>query len=187
MTGSKAFERFSGPQIANIFRCRPEAYANTERISLVSSFACSLFLGRIAPIDLADASGMSLLDIRRKKWHTPCMDAVAPDLREKLGDPVPAATVLGPVSAYMCDRFGFSESCRVVAFTGDNPSSMAGMRMRQGDVGVSLGTSDVVFVWLRDGEQEGGGDVRPSGDGGGCVWVNPMDEEAYMALLWCVV
>ena len=31
-------------QIAKIFQQKPEVYANTERISLVSSFAASLFL-----------------------------------------------------------------------------------------------------------------------------------------------
>ncbi len=31
-------------QIAKIFREKPEVYSNTERISLVSSFAASLFL-----------------------------------------------------------------------------------------------------------------------------------------------
>ncbi len=43
----------------------------------------------------------------------------------------------------------------MVAFTGDNPASLAGLRMRRGDVGLSLGTSDVVFVWLQgDGGED---------------------------------
>lgn len=35
-----------------------------QRISLVSSFAASLFLGNYAAIDNSDASGMNLLDIK---------------------------------------------------------------------------------------------------------------------------
>lgn len=52
--------------------------------------------------------------------------ACAPDLAEKLGEPVPTHTVLGKISNYYVERFGFSEDCSVVAFTGDNPSSIVG-------------------------------------------------------------
>ena len=45
-----------------------EVYANTERISLVSSFAASLFAGRIVDIDWADGGGMNLLDIAARDW-----------------------------------------------------------------------------------------------------------------------
>ena len=38
----------AGNQIAKIAQEKAEAYSNTERISLVSSFAASLFLGQIA-------------------------------------------------------------------------------------------------------------------------------------------
>jgi len=35
LTGSRAYERFTGPQIAKLVRIDPAAYAATERISLV--------------------------------------------------------------------------------------------------------------------------------------------------------
>src|SRR5439155_25980556 len=37
-TGSRAFERFTGPQIRKFFRDDPAGYASTDRIHLVSSF-----------------------------------------------------------------------------------------------------------------------------------------------------
>ncbi|CAN0323396.1 unnamed protein product, partial [Scytosiphon promiscuus] len=63
-TGSAAYCRFSGNQIARIARREPEAYASCERVSLVSSFVTSLLTGHYCPIDASDASGMNLMDIR---------------------------------------------------------------------------------------------------------------------------
>lgn len=60
---------FSGNQIAKVYRKSREAYVNCEHISLVSSFLASLFIGRYAPIDLSDASGMNLLNINKKSWE----------------------------------------------------------------------------------------------------------------------
>ena len=74
ITGSRAYERFTGSQIAKLREERPEVYNNTERISLVSSFAASLFTGRIVGIDWADAGGMNLLDITTKAWHQDLLD-----------------------------------------------------------------------------------------------------------------
>ncbi|XP_016840700.1 xylulose kinase-like isoform X2 [Nasonia vitripennis] len=173
ITGSRGYLRFSGPQIAKIAKRRPEAYESTERISLVSSFAASLFLGDFAPIDLADGSGMNLLDIRTKDWHDELLEVCAPNLREKLEAPVPSSSDVGPISAYFVERFGFDEKCRVVAFTGDNPGSLAGLRISEGDIACSLGTSDTLFVWLND----------PKTVVDGHVFCNPIQDDAYMALV----
>ncbi|CAG7732331.1 unnamed protein product [Allacma fusca] len=155
LSGSRAYERFSGSQIAKVFHTKRDPYNATERISLISSFACSIFLGDFAPIDYSDGSGMNLLDIRNKTWSLEALKAVtsgseedAGILAEKLGVPMPTETVVGPVSNYFVERFGFDPECKVVAFTGDNPSSFAGMCLGPHDIAVSLGTSDTVFLSL---------------------------------------
>ncbi|CAG0882342.1 unnamed protein product [Darwinula stevensoni] len=107
ITGARAFERASGMQIGKIYHTMPDAYMATERISLVSSFACSLFLGDYAPIDTGDGSGMNLLDIHQKDWSAECLDAVAPDLREKLGEVEYASKCLGHIAPYFVERYSF--------------------------------------------------------------------------------
>ncbi|KAG9347787.1 hypothetical protein JZ751_003802 [Albula glossodonta] len=173
ITGSRAYERFTGNQIAKIWKIKPEEYQQTERISLVSSFASCLFLGNYADIDFSDGSGMNLMDIFSKQWAQDCLNATAPQLQSKLGTPVPPMAVLGPVSAYFVSRYGFPVDCRVLAFTGDNPGSLAGMRLQEGDIAVSLGTSDTVFLWIKD--------PKPTVEGH--IFCNPVDCQAYMALI----
>lgn len=119
---------------------------------------------------------MNLLDIRTKDWCEELLEACGPNLRDKLGTPVSSSTDVGPISAYFVERFGFSEKCRVVAFTGDNPGSLAGMRVKEGDLICSLGTSDVFFLWLDE----------PKTVTEGHVFCNPVKDDAYMALIWCV-
>ncbi|XP_043245698.1 xylulose kinase-like isoform X2 [Amphibalanus amphitrite] len=174
ITGSRAYERFTGNQIAKIHQQSPEAYKNTERISLVSSFGASLFLCKYAGIDLSDGSGMNLLDIGKHAWDQHCLDACAPGLGSRLGAPVPdAGRLLGPIGEFWAERYGFRPDCGVVAFTGDNPASLAGLRLRPGDLALSLGTSDTVFACLE----------RPRPALTGHVFVSPTDADKYMALL----
>ncbi|KAB1264189.1 Xylulose kinase [Camelus dromedarius] len=173
LTGSRAYERFTGNQIAKIYQQKPEAYSHTERISLVSSFAASLFLGSYSPIDHSDGSGMNLLRIQDKVWSQACLAACAPHLEEKLGPAVPSCSVVGSISSYYVRRYGFSSGCKVVAFTGDNPASLAGMRLEEGDIAVSLGTSDTLFLWLQE----------PTPALEGHIFCSPVDPQHYMALL----
>ncbi|CAK1543815.1 unnamed protein product [Leptosia nina] len=174
VTGSRAYERFTGAQIRKMHRTRPRSYSATERISLVSSFACSLFLGEYAPIDLADGSGMNLLDIHSMQWCEEALKACGDEkLSKKLGVPVPSATVVGNISSYFVKRYGFKPDCKVVAFTGDNCSALAGLRLRSGWVGLSLGTSDTLLLGLQEAR------APPAGH----ILVGPTSEAPYMALL----
>uniref|UniRef100_A0A8D0PNN7 Xylulose kinase n=1 Tax=Sus scrofa TaxID=9823 RepID=A0A8D0PNN7_PIG len=163
LTGSRAYERFTGNQIAKIYQKNPEAYSRTESVSKIS---VSCFLPSLG-------SGMNLLQIQDKVWSQACLGACAPGLEEKLGQPVPSCSVVGAISSYFVQRYGFPAGCKVVAFTGDNPASLAGMRLEEGDIAVSLGTSDTLFLWLQE--------PMPALEGH--IFCNPVDPQHYMALL----
>jgi xylulokinase len=159
LTGSRAFERFTGPQIRKFAADQPGAYARTERIHLVSSFMASLLAGAHAPVDRADASGMNLMNIRSGQWAPEALRATAAGLDSKLPEIRPSASVIAPLGAYWRQRYGFAETATVV-WSGDNPCSLVGVGLvHDGDVAISLGTSDTVFGVMRDAR------VDPSGTG----------------------
>jgi len=149
-TGSRAFERFTGPQIRRFFKEEPAAYAGTDRIHLVSSFLASLLAGQQAPIDPGDGSGMNLMDLRASAWWTPAVEATAPGLLAKLPTIRPSRTVIGTLSPFWQRRHGLP-AARVLAWSGDNPCSLIGTGLvREGIVAVSMGTSDVIFGPMRE-------------------------------------
>ncbi len=176
LTGSRAYARFTGNQIAKIYAVNRAAYDATERIALVSSFMASLLMGGYASVDFSDGSGMNLLDIRARRW-APAALAACGDARlaRMLGAPAPSHAPAGPLHAYYAQRYGFAPACQVVNFSGDNPCSLAGLRLTQsGAVALSLGTSDTLF----------GSTATPAPSGAeGHVFVSPVDPGAWMVML----
>ncbi|HEY6506660.1 MAG TPA: FGGY family carbohydrate kinase, partial [Vicinamibacterales bacterium] len=167
-TGSRAFERFTGPQIRKFWTRDPAGYAATDRIHLVSSFLASLLIGGHAPLDPGDASGMNLMDLTTTAWWLPAVEATAPGLAAKLPRLVPAPTVAGHVSTRWRMRHGLPRAS-VVVWSGDNPCSLVGVGLgREGPVAISLGTSDTIFGVMREPRVDPGGTGHvfgaPTGD-----------------------
>lgn len=147
ISGSRATLRFTGPQIRRFCKTSPREWDQTAEIHLVSSFIPSLLTGKSVNIDLGDGAGMNLLDLSTGQWSGALLDATAPGLHGKLKPPVPSATLVGEIAGYFVNKFGFAPGTKVVAFTGDNPSSLIGMGASQpGTAVISLGTSDTVFT-----------------------------------------
>jgi xylulokinase len=171
-TGSRAFERFTGPQIRKFFRTDPNGYAATHRVHLVSSFMATLLVGRHAPLDPGDASGMNAMDLQTRDWWDEAVNAAAPDLAPRLPQIVPSSTVIGNVSEFWRARHGFG-SAKVIVWSGDNPCSLIGTGLvREGRLAISMGTSDTVFGLMRE--------PRVDASGTGHVFGAPTGE--YMGL-----
>lgn len=165
LTGSRAFPRFTGPQIRKFWRESADAYDATGRIHLVSSWLASALTGAHAPIDRADGSGMNLMDIHSGEWSGAALDATAPGLRDKLPPLVPSTHAVGTLSPYWQRTLGLP-AARVIAWSGDNPCSLIGTGVTsEGQLGISLGTSDTIF-----GPMDA---VRLSADGTGHVFGSP--------------
>ncbi|CAO3661552.1 unnamed protein product [Umbelopsis ramanniana] len=175
LTGSKGYERFTGNQIAKLYEHNRSAYDATARISLVSSFIASILLGKLAPVDVADGSGMNMMDIRTHKWVPSILEHCGgEELQDKLeSEPVEGGTNLGAINSYFVTRYGFSSECTIAPFTGDNPATLVSMNLEQGDCVVSLGTSDTMLMYLPE--------ANPTTESH--LMSHPTNPEAYMGML----
>ena len=95
---------------------------------------------------------MNLWDIKAGEWHEKLLALAAgrfgaEDLKKKLGQVSEDGGLhLGRVSNYYVQRYGFDAACTVVAFTGDNPSTIIALPLRSRDAMVSLGTSTTFLM-----------------------------------------
>ena len=175
LTGNTAFERFSGPQIRRFFQDEPEAYAVTATISLVSSFMASVLAGKLVCVDAGDGSGTNLMDIRTRNWSAVAQQAPAPGLADLMAPIAPSAEPAGSIHSYFGKKYGFTNDCLVLPFSGDNPCSLIGLGLvNPGQAALSLGTSDTLFSCMVE--------PRVSSEGEGCVFSSP-DDIHYMALI----
>ncbi|MFO8020101.1 MAG: FGGY family carbohydrate kinase [Promethearchaeia archaeon] len=150
ITGSDTFERFSGPQIRKFYQNQPDRYEQTSTIHLVSSFLASILLGKNAPIDYGDGAGMNLMNIKTKNWDRRALDATAPRLQEKLPELCNSFEIIGRITSYFSDKYGFSPDTQLVAWSGDNPNSLVGLGIiEKAKAAISLGTSDTYFSYLK--------------------------------------
>ncbi|GLD93820.1 hypothetical protein PINS_up002425 [Pythium insidiosum] len=194
ISGSRAYARFTGNQIAKRISEDASFLDQVGRISLASSLLASLLIGDFAPVDQSDASGMNLMDVSTKSWSLPLLQAtvaaaaadepvnkaLAERLRAALGEStVPSHSVVGRVHQYFQHRFGLRGDCAVVAFSGDNPCTLAGIGLsRPGTAAVSLGTSSTVLAVVPASV-----DTARAADEGH-FFVNPVDTESLMVRTW---
>lgn len=172
-SGSVATARFSGPQIRKFSKQDTDAYQQTEHIHMCSSFMASVLAGKSACLDHTDASGMNLLNLAELDWDHKLIDATAPNLKQKLPELCSTTTVIGTISPYFVEKYGFSADARIVAWAGDNPASLVGMGASEpGRTVLSLGTSYTLFAAMENP------DTDP--EGYGHVFCNPYG--GYMAL-----
>jgi xylulokinase len=103
-------------------------------------------------MDISDVTGANLWDIKNGRWHEDLLalaggSSGVEDLRKKLGSvPEDGGKSFGTISNYFTSRYGFPKTTQIVAFTGDNPSTILALPLRSSDAIVSLGTSTTFLM-----------------------------------------
>lgn len=159
ITGSRALTGFTAPKILWVREHEPEVYAKCAHILLPKDYIRYCLTGAHA-IDVADASGTSLLDVGARKWSETVTSALnipmawLPGVHE-------GTDITGHVHAKAAEQTGLMVGTPVVAGGGDQSTAAIGMGLTApGLVSVTVGTSGVVFAPLASYVYERNGSVH---------------------------
>jgi xylulokinase len=126
LTGNRALEGYTAPKLLWLRHHEPESYARIDSILLPKDYVRLRLLGERA-IDVADASGMLLLDVANRRWSDEVTDALE----------IPREW-LPPV-----------HESPDIAGAGDQAAAAVGVGVIEvGPLSIVLGTSGVVFSTL---------------------------------------
>lgn len=150
-TGSKAELRFSLANMLKLSKRFLSRFKATHTVLNIAAYNGSLLTGMARfPFDPGDGAGTNAMHITKHSWLKKIIDRLAPGLSSKLPPIKPSDAVIGKISDYWVTKYGFSPKTRVVNFTGDNPSAVAGQGMlEEGQVSISLGTSYTMYEILK--------------------------------------
>lgn len=162
-TGSKAHFRFSGPQIRRRARGDSKEWRNTSHLGLVASFLDTFLTGQLRGVEIGEACGTNLLDIKSGDWNDELLSLIlmknsrvdhvskeeeakaAKQAREMLG-PVVQPDDCKHIAKYLVGRYGFDEQCVIWPITGDNLATIMSLPLNKDDLLVSMGTSTTVLL-----------------------------------------
>ena len=145
IAGNLAMPGFTAPKLAWVARHEPEVFARVAAVLLPKDYLRLLMTGSKVS-DLSDAAGTLWLDVARRDWSDPLLEATGltrAQMPRLVEGSAPSGTLLPAVAR----AWGLSPSVVVAGGGGDNAASAVGIgAVRPGGGFVSLGTSGVLFV-----------------------------------------
>lgn len=144
-TGSPALPGFTAPKILWVRDNEPDVYARAAHVLLPKDYIRYKLTGVYAT-DMADASGMTLLDLKTRTWSAEMLEAL--DIPAAWLPPThEGPQITGTISAAGAAATGLKAGTPVMGGGGDQAAGAVGVgAVRPGVVGLVLGTSGVVFA-----------------------------------------
>ncbi len=140
-----ALTGFTAPKIRWVQKSEPDSWRRCAHILLPKDYVRFCLTGEYAT-DVADASGMLLLDIRKRNYSEELLSFLNIDAR-LLPGVFESPEITGRVSADAAQATGLAEGTPVVAGAGDQAAAAVGNGIvRGGAICATLGTSGVVFA-----------------------------------------
>ena len=159
LTCNPALTGFTAPKILWVRKHEPKTYDKCTHILLPKDYIRFKLTGEYAT-EVSDASGMLLLDVNKRAWCKPVLDALDIDI-DLLADCYESDAVSGKVTASVAKQLGISPGTPVVGGAGDCAAGAVGNGIvRTGTVSASLGTSGVVFAFCDKVEKDPRGRVH---------------------------
>lgn len=139
-------------KLAHVARTEPHLLERTARVMVPHDYLTFRLTGR-AVTDRSDAGGTGYFDVHRGRWRPELLRRfVRPDApwEEMLTEVLGPGEAAGPVQGPVAKELGLREDTLVGPGGGDQHLAAVGLGLSPGDLGVSLGTSGVVFSPTRE-------------------------------------
>lgn len=155
---------YTAAKIFHMARHEPDAFARTTTCFLVHNFV-NWYLtggkdGGVRVMEPGDTSGMALWNPKNGKWSDKVMNAISPDLKDKIPPIKPSDESIGLIGKQLVEKFGFSPNCKIDAGTGDNMYGAVGTgNVVPGIVTISLGTSGTAYTFLEEAYIDPNGEI----------------------------
>lgn len=145
LTGNRAIPGLGAAKILWVKNHQPDIYERAAKILAPKDYVRYRLTGEYAT-EVSDASGLQLLDIRRRDWSDELLKALGID-REKLPRMHESPEVTGVISREAAERTGLLPGTIVAGGAGDNPAAGVGMgAMTDGLAFTTIGTSGVPYL-----------------------------------------
>ncbi len=149
ITANPALEGFTASKILWVMNNEPQIYAKCRHILLPKDYIRYKLTGEFAT-DVSDASGMQLLDIKKREWSGEVCEKLGVDV-SYLAKVYESAENTGTITAEAAKLTGLKEGVAVAAGAGDNASAAVGTGVcRDGEAFTTVGTSGVVFAHMNN-------------------------------------
>jgi xylulokinase len=140
-----ALPGFSAPKALWVRDNEPSIFAHARTLLLPKDYIRYLLTG-VKAMEISDAAGTCLLDVKRGEWSREVLDAIGFDL-SLLPPVVPADKICGTITAQVAQLTGLIEGTPVAGGGADNACGAVGNGVvRSGLALVSIGTSGVVLA-----------------------------------------
>ncbi len=145
MVANPALTGFTAPKILWLRNHEPRHFERTVHILLPKDEVRRRLTGELAT-DVSDASGMLLLDVRRRQWSRSLLAKLEldPDLLPVCYE---SEDVTGQLTPKAAKLLGLTTNCLVVGGAGDCAANGVGTGVvKKGILSTSIGTSGIMFV-----------------------------------------
>ena len=145
LVSNPALEGFTAAKILWLRNNEPENYKKVKKVLLPKDYIRYKLTGELG-MDLSDAAGTLLCDVKAEDWSAEIMELL--EIEPEIMPPVvKSVDVVGPVTSAAAEKTGLSTKTQVVAGGADNACGAVGSGIiKAGRVMASLGSSGVVVA-----------------------------------------
>ena len=145
ITGNPVLPGFTAPKILWVREHEPQVYKHASRILLPKDYIRYRLSGEYIT-EVSDASGTSLLDVKKREWSSEILRALEIPA-EWMPAIVESPEQAGSVNRIAARETGLKEGTLIVGGGGDQAAGAVGSGIvREGIISVTIGTSGVVFA-----------------------------------------